>query len=125
MISPVYCLWFAAIPIFDCLTCFAHRALNGKSPFAPGRDHFHHILLRGGFRVRQTLGVLTGLQLGYALIALAGHFSGVPDFMMFAGWSVLGITQRSVIRRISRYRRFVLVRRVRIRERLIIATAGN
>jgi len=125
MISPVYCLWFAAIPIFDCLTCFVRRALNGKSPFAPGRDHFHHILLRGGFKVRQTLGILTGLQLAYALIALAGHFTGVPDFMMFAGWSVLGLTQRLVIRKISRYRRFVLVRRVRVRVRLIAATVGN
>ena len=81
--------------------------------------------MRGGFRVRQTLGILTGLQLGYALIALAGHFAGVPDFMMFAGWSVLGLTQRLVIRQISLYRRYFLLRRVRIRERLIIATVGN
>ncbi len=126
MISPVYCLWFAAIPVYDCLTCFVRRVLKKrKSPFAPGRDHFHHILLRGGFGVRQTLGILTGLQVGYALIALAGHFAGVPDFLMFAGWAVLGLTQRLVIRKISRYRRFVLLRRVRVRERLIAVTAGN
>ena len=53
VISPVACLWFAAIPIFDCLTCFTRRALRGKSPFSPGRDHFHHTLNRGGFGVRQ------------------------------------------------------------------------
>jgi UDP-GlcNAc:undecaprenyl-phosphate GlcNAc-1-phosphate transferase len=27
VISPVHCLWFAAIPIFDCLTCFVRRAM--------------------------------------------------------------------------------------------------
>ena len=59
------------------------------------------------------------------VFALAGHFTGVPDFMMYAGWSVLGLTQRLVIRQISRYRRFVLVRRVRIRETFVTATAGN
>ena len=59
------------------------------------------------------------------VFALAGHFAGVPDFLMFAGWAVLGLTQRLVIRKISSYRRFVLLRRVRVRERLVAVTAGN
>lgn len=113
LISPVHCLWFASIPIYDCLTCFARRAMKGKSPFLPGRDHFHHILLRGGFGVRQTLGILTGLQLLYALMAVAGHFAGVADVVMFMAWSVLFVTQRSVIRQIGRYHRFYRLRRVR------------
>ena len=56
VISPVYCLWFASIPVYDLLTCFVRRALRGKSPFTPGRDHFHHALRRGGFGVRESLG---------------------------------------------------------------------
>jgi len=104
-ISPVHCLWFASIPIYDCLTCFVRRALKGKSPFSPGRDHFHHILFRGGFGVRQTLGILTGLQLIYALIAIVAHVAGVADVVMFTTWSVLFVTQRAVIRRIGRLHR--------------------
>jgi hypothetical protein len=90
VISPVHALWFAAVPIFDCLTCFVRRALQGKSPFTAGHDHFRHILRRGGFGVRQKPGILTGTQLIYAIIGLAGHFAGVPDYVMFAAWSVLG-----------------------------------
>ena len=118
VISPVHCLWFAAIPIFDFLACFVHRVLKGKSPFAPGRDHFHHILLRGGLRVRQTLGILTGLQLVYAIVALYCHSEGVPDVVMFTAWSVLGVTQRHVIRQISRYHRCHLLKKLRMQREL-------
>jgi UDP-GlcNAc:undecaprenyl-phosphate GlcNAc-1-phosphate transferase len=104
-ISPVACLWFAAIPIFDCLTCFVRRALKGKSPFSPGRDHFHHALTRGGFSVRQILGILVGLQIIYALVGLAGNYYGVQDYILFSTWSVLGLSQRWVIRRIARSHR--------------------
>jgi UDP-GlcNAc:undecaprenyl-phosphate GlcNAc-1-phosphate transferase len=100
----VHALWFAAVPIFDCLTCFVRRALQGKSPFTAGRDHFHHILRRAGFGVRQKLGILTGMQLVYAIIGLAGHFAGVPDYLMFAAWSVLGLSQYRIIRAIANFR---------------------
>ena len=114
VISPVHCLWFAAIPIFDCLTCFVRRAMKGKSPFSPGRDHFHHMLFRGGFTVRPALAILTGLQLVYALTAIAAHYAGVADVVMFTAWSVLFVTQRTVIRRIGRYHRCYCLRKRRL-----------
>ena len=113
VISPVHCLWFAAIPIFDCLTCFVRRAMKGRSPFSPGRDHFHHMLFRGGFTVRPALAILTGLQLTYALIAIAAHFLGVADVVMFTAWSLLFVTQRSVIWQIGRYHRCYRLRKLR------------
>ena len=112
LISPVHCLWFASIPIYDSLTCFVRRSLQGRSPFSPGRDHFHHTLKRGGFSVRQVLGILTGLQFVYASIGLVGHFAGVPDVVLFVAWSGLGLTQRTVINTISRMRRAVLMRQM-------------
>jgi len=105
LISPVICLWFASIPIYDCLTCFVRRALSGKSPFASGSDHFHHTLKRGGFGVRATLGILAGLQAIYAIVALLGHFAQVPDVVMFTGWSALGLSQHSIIGKISQLHR--------------------
>jgi len=109
LISPVVGLWFASIPIYDSLTCFVRRSMAGKSPFKPGRDHFHHTLNRGGFGVRQTLAILGGLQALYATIAVVAHFVGVPDFVLFAAWSVLGLTQWMVIRAIAvRHRKYVL-----------------
>jgi UDP-GlcNAc:undecaprenyl-phosphate GlcNAc-1-phosphate transferase len=105
VISPVHCLWFAALPIFDLLTCFAQRIRKGKSPFSPGRDHVHHILKRGGFHTRRKLAILTGIQTIYTVVGITGHFMGVPDVVMFAAWAVVGVSQGFVIRRIARWRR--------------------
>lgn len=115
LISPVYCLWFAAVPIFDCLTCFVRRAIAGKSPLSPGRDHLHHTLYRGGFGVRQTLSILTGIQFLYTLIALAAWYLAVPEFVMFGCWSVLGLTQRLQIKFLARHRRRILRRRGQVK----------
>jgi len=115
VISPVSCLWFASIPVYDLFTCFVRRLLKGKSPFTPGRDHFHHKLMRGGFGVRHTLGILTGLQALYATVGLAAHFAGIPDVVMFSAWSVLGISQHFVIVTIAKYHRvYMLQRRMKL-----------
>ena len=113
LISPVHCLWFASIPIYDLFTCFARRMLNGKSPFTPGRDHFHHTLKRGGFGVRRTLGILVGLQAGYAIVGIIGHENGISDVVMFSAWSVLGLSQRHIIKLIARHHRAYQQRRKR------------
>ena len=112
-ISPVYCLWFAAVPIFDLFTCVARRTLARKSPFKPGRDHFHHTLKRGGMGVRLVLATLTGLQLIYAGIGLAGYYLGVPEPLMFLAWIILAGTQRSLICLLRKQHRMWLMRRRR------------
>ncbi len=117
LVSPVICLWFAAVPIFDLLTCVVRRVRAGKSPFKPGRDHFHHVLNRGTSHVRRTLVVLTALQLIYAYVGLVGHFMGAPDWLMFAGWSMLGLSQFVVIRRIATAKRWFRLRRLERRRR--------
>jgi UDP-GlcNAc:undecaprenyl-phosphate GlcNAc-1-phosphate transferase len=106
VLSPVHCLWFAAIPIYDCVTVVIRRILRKRSPFAPGRDHFHHLLRRGGLSGRQTVLVLVGLQAVYALIGIGGHFAGVPDQVMFLAWAILLVAQRRGLREIARWHRF-------------------
>jgi UDP-GlcNAc:undecaprenyl-phosphate GlcNAc-1-phosphate transferase len=39
---PVYWFW---LPVIDCVRLMISRVLNGLSPFAADRNHFHHILL--------------------------------------------------------------------------------
>jgi UDP-GlcNAc:undecaprenyl-phosphate GlcNAc-1-phosphate transferase len=122
VISPVHCLWFAAIPIFDFMTCFARRIANRRSPFAPGRDHFHHILLRGGLSGRQALMVLAGFQLLYAAIGIFGYLSEVSDVAMFSAWAALGVTQRPVFQAIARYHRALRIRRKLERRKFAAST---
>jgi len=62
-------------------------------------------LSRGGFGVRQILGILTGLQVLYAIIGLLGHFAGVPEYLMFAAWAILGLTHLLIIRNIAKVNR--------------------
>jgi UDP-GlcNAc:undecaprenyl-phosphate GlcNAc-1-phosphate transferase len=111
LISPVYCLWFAAIPIFDTFTCFVRRIMAGKSPFRPGRDHFHHTLKNGGMTGRQVLAVLAFLQAIYAAAGLIGYYAAVPDVIMFAAWSGLGITHRFAIKYAAMHHRALVLRR--------------
>lgn len=107
VISPVYGLWFAAIPLFDLLTCVVRRSLTGRSPFDPGRDHFHHVLRDADMSARKVAAVLVVLQLLYALIAITAHNIGVAEPLMFAAWAVLGLSQFAIVRGIGGlYRRF-------------------
>lgn len=104
-ISPVAALWFASIPVYDSLTCFVRRILRGRSPFSPGRDHFHHALGRAGFGTRQKLAILGGLQATYAAVAIVGYFVGAPDVVLFTAWSILGLAQHTIMHSIAaRYR---------------------
>jgi UDP-GlcNAc:undecaprenyl-phosphate GlcNAc-1-phosphate transferase len=83
-----------------------------KSPFTPGRDHFHHTLKRGGMGFKRSLGMLAGLQAFYAFVGLVGHFAHVPDAAMFISWSVLGLSQRFIIKLgATHHRNFVRRRR--------------
>jgi UDP-GlcNAc:undecaprenyl-phosphate GlcNAc-1-phosphate transferase len=99
--SPVICLWFASIPVYDILTCTVRRLLKRRSPLRPDSKHFHHVLKRGGLRVRQVLIALTGLQIIYASLALLAHFAGIPDVVMFVSWSILGLSQFRVLQRFA------------------------
>jgi len=114
IISPVYCLWFASIPVYDLLTCFVRRIAAGRSPFRPGRDHFHHTLARGGMGPRQVLGILTVLQAMYASAALIAFYFSVPEPVIFAAWIALLFTQRPLFVTIAKHhRRWKLQRKIK------------
>ena len=101
VVSPAVGLWFAALPIFDLFTCFVRRIRRGVSPFQPGRDHFHHVLSRGGLGVRQTLGILTLMQVTYVTFGLVGHYLGIADAAIFGAWAIVGGTQWWFIRKFA------------------------
>ena len=51
-----------------------------------------------------------GLQAFYALVALAAFYADISDAVMFAGWAVLGLSQRFVIKLMVRHRQAFLLR---------------
>ena len=62
------------------------RMLKGRSPFHPGRDHLHHILLRVGYSDSQVVHFIHLVAVGCGLIGFAGWRGGVPDALMFYGF---------------------------------------
>ena len=110
IITPVAGLWFVAMPVFDCLTCFFKRVRARQSPFRPGRDHFHHMLQRGGFAIRGVLAILAGLQFVYVTGVVLAHMAGIADVYLFVTWCIVGMSQSWVIRAISLRHRFYIFR---------------
>ena len=51
------------VPLFDVVRVVLHRVRNGKSPFLPDKNHFHHKLLRTGMRVRWVMITILAISL--------------------------------------------------------------
>ena len=82
-LPPAAALWFFAIPLWDTVSLMLRRMLKGQSPFHPGRDHLHHILLRVGYTDAQVVQFIHLVALLCGGIGLAGWWLGVPDAVMF------------------------------------------
>jgi len=87
--SPVYALWFLAVPLVDTVNLMIKRPLKGRSPFDAGTDHLHHILLSRGFSVTQTVLLILGMALASGGFGLLGMRAGLNDSTMFLSFIVL------------------------------------
>ncbi|MEM9243678.1 MAG: MraY family glycosyltransferase [Pseudomonadota bacterium] len=81
--SPVVFLWIIVIPLFDMSAVTFRRIFHKRSPFSPGRDHMHHILLDLGLSVRQVTFILYLISIVMAAIGIACHLLGVADSVLF------------------------------------------
>jgi hypothetical protein len=92
------------------------RVIKGRSPFAPDREHLHHIFLLAGYSVNQTVGIMAalgsaGVAVGIAStwwkwpdLLVAGAFLGVGllyFWMIMHAWRVMRFLRRSICRRRS------------------------
>ena len=85
-LPPAAALWFFAIPLWDTVSLMLRRVLKGKSPFHPGRDHLHHILVRVGYRDSQVVFFIHLFAVACGLVGFFGWRWGVPDAVMFYGF---------------------------------------
>lgn len=69
VIPATVALWFVAIPLMDTVYLLVARPLTGKSPFAPGNDHLHHLLAMHGLSHAR---VVVLLYLGGLVFGLGG-----------------------------------------------------
>ena len=86
LLPPAAALWFFAIPLCDTVSLMLRRMFKGKSPFHPGRDHLHHILVRVGYSESQVVHFILLVAVVFALVGFLGWRWGVPDAVLFYGF---------------------------------------
>ena len=86
---PVTAVWIVALPLIDMFSCMIRRPLEGLTPMSADRRHIHHLLMERGLSVRQAVGTLHLMAIGFATIGTLGWQAGVPDYVMF--WLLVAI----------------------------------
>jgi UDP-N-acetylmuramyl pentapeptide phosphotransferase/UDP-N-acetylglucosamine-1-phosphate transferase len=80
--APSIAVAILIIPVFDTARVFGKRIFNGKSPFAPDKNHIHHILIRNGLSQMQTVLLLSSINIFTILGAMALASKG-DNFMLW------------------------------------------
>ncbi len=80
--APSIAVAILIIPVFDTARVFGKRIFNGKSPFAPDKNHIHHILIRNGLSQMQTVVLLSLINIFTILCAIALAKRG-DNFMLW------------------------------------------
>jgi len=70
-LSPVLPLILLGLPILDTLTVMTRRILNGRSPFSADKNHFHHRLMKLGFKHYEAVIAIYMVQLGLIVLGFA------------------------------------------------------
>ena len=90
---PVFAMSIVAIPVFDTLRVFALRIWSGKSPFAPDKNHIHHVLSNNGWSHSLTAKIICCI---HAIVLVIGYF--LKDLPQLLGFSILlGIMLLTVV----------------------------
>ncbi len=84
--TPVTALWLFSIPLMDSISTMLRRILAKKSPFAPDRDHLHHLLIRSGFLSEEVVFFVASLHLLFGIIGFEGWYLGISEFTMLIGF---------------------------------------
>ena len=81
--NPVTALWLIAIPLMDMVAIMYRRISKGMSPFAPDRQHLHHLMMRSGFTPRESLVLIIFAAALLAAIGVIGEYiDAVPEWAM-------------------------------------------
>ena len=88
-VSPVMGFAILSVPLCDTLRVFGLRIRNKKSPFAPDRNHIHHLLLDRGLNHRYV--TLSCVGLNISLIAMAWFGRSLNATFLFCSLTAVSI----------------------------------
>lgn len=81
--SPIEAVWVLGLPILDTIRVMVSRIAKGHSPFAPARDHLHHLLLKSGWSVNSVVTALLFASLMMGGVAWMGRLLGLSEMLLF------------------------------------------
>ncbi|HXY55252.1 MAG TPA: MraY family glycosyltransferase [Nitrospirota bacterium] len=84
-LSPILPLIVLGIPVLDTLTVMAQRMSQGKSPFSPDKNHFHHRLIKLGLSHSEAVFVIYVVQALMILSAI--FFRYYSDWILIVGYA--------------------------------------
>jgi UDP-N-acetylmuramyl pentapeptide phosphotransferase/UDP-N-acetylglucosamine-1-phosphate transferase len=88
-VGPSVTLGILFVPLFDTLRVFTLRALAGKSPFAPDKNHVHHRIMALGFSQISTV-LLLGL-LSAVVILFVISFTSLGNMALIGALVLFGV----------------------------------
>jgi len=89
--TPIEAVWILGLPVLDTIRVMLSRMLRGISPFTPGRDHLHHLLLEYGWSSNTVLMVLFLVSLLFGGIAWMGRLLNLSEMTLFFGFLLLSL----------------------------------
>ena len=101
--APSVAVGILILPLFDTLRVFTIRALSGRSPFSPDRNHIHHLLIDSGLSHMQATGVL--LIVNIMFIFLVYKLQKIGSFNLLMVILLLAIFLTSVLSFITRQKK--------------------
>ncbi len=87
--SPIVALGVIIVPVIDTLRLFVVRFFKRKSPFAPDKNHLHHILLKKG--LSHSLVTLTCVFISIIFIIISFLGQHLEPNVLFLGLAVLSL----------------------------------
>ena len=82
--KPVTMLWIMCVPLFDMVGVFIRRSFLKRSPFAPDREHLHHLLMAMGFKPSTITWLLCGLAMLGGGIGVLAQNAAIAEGILFA-----------------------------------------
>ena len=81
--APVVALWILAVPLYDAVGVLLRRSLRLGSPFRADWLHTHHLLLRFGLSVNQSLALIVGMAICLSVLGIVLFLGGLREYYLF------------------------------------------
>ena len=94
-VSPVLPLLILGLPVLDTAMVMTIRLAQGRSPFAPDRNHLHHQIMALGFYHNEAVAIIYVLQI--ALLAVAFTLRFAQDALLLGAYSAFAASLVSLL----------------------------